>query len=588
MKNFLQNFENSAFLGRNLPIKVKMLVSFFLVAMFAGLIGVTSIMHMEVMDKRDQELYEFNTVPISLISDVSTAYQRMRISMRDILLYGNDETRQQKNIEHIKELDETIETLLSQFQGRLKTGAILDEFEVLQNTLKNYMPAREKLIQLAMSEEGHKKALFLMKREGASVAKSIDNSITKLKEFEVTQAGIKAEANSITAKDARATIIYMLIGAVSLGIIIALFATRSLTRPLIQIVQMLSDMEHGNLATRLRLNRGDELGRLGQALDGFADNLQDEILAAFNKLSKGDFTFTAQGLIREPLAKTNCALNHLMGEIRKASEQVANGAHQISGSSQAFSQGATEQASSLEGISASLNELSAQTTSNAENANQANQLSVEAQQDAQQGNNRMQSMVEAMEDINQAGQNISMIIKTIDEIANQTNLLALNAAIEAARAGQHGKGFAVVAKEVGDLATRSAKAAKETAELIESSVKKAENGSVIANQTAEMLQEIVGGVTKVSDIVSEIAVASSEQAQRIAQVNQGITQIDTVTQQNTANAEESAAAAEELSTQAEQMHQMLQRLTLQQEQATTHGTAKRILQTSTSPVSWRQ
>ncbi len=545
-------------------IKVKMLVGFFLVAMIAVLIGVTSILHMETMDQRDQELYEFNTVPISVISDVSTAYQRMRISIRDIVLYGNDKKLQNKNIEYIKELDLTIETLLSQFRGRLKTQAVRDEFEVLQNTLKNYTPAREKLIQLATSEEGHKKALFLMKREGASVAKAIDDSITKLKELEVTQAGIKAKANSSTAKNARTTITYMLVGAVSLGIIVALFTTRSLTRPLAQIVQMLSDMERGNLATRLRLKRDDELGRLGQALDRFADNLQDEILAAFNKLSKGDFTFAAQGLIREPLAKTNSALNHFMGEIRKASEQVAERSHQISGSSQTLSQGATEQASSLVGISATLNELSAQTTTNAENANQANQLSVEAQQAAQQGNNRMQSMVEAMEDINHAGQNISKIIQAIDEIAFQTNLLALNAAVEAARAGQHGKGFAVVAEEVRNLATRSAKAAEETAELIESSVEKTENGSVIANQTAETLQEIVGGVTKVSDLVSEIAAASNEQAQRIAKVNQGITQIDTVTQQNTANAEESAAAAGELSSQAEQMHQMLQRLNLQQ------------------------
>ncbi|MGE4578231.1 MAG: methyl-accepting chemotaxis protein [Desulfuromonadales bacterium] len=364
----------------------------------------------------------------------------------------------------------------------------------------------------------------------------------------------------------------MLVGAVVIALaasmLAALFARRTL-RPLHAVSHMLTEMEQGHLEGRLNLNRRDEFGHMARTLDAFADSLQHEVVDALQRLAQGDLTYTIvprdeKDAVRGALKALEEDLNQLMGEILLAGEQIASGSAQVSDSSQSLSQGATESASSLEEITSSMTEMASQIRHNAENAGQASTLATQTQGAAEGGSRQMRQMMQAMGEINEAGQNISKIIKVIDEIAFQTNLLALNAAVEAARAGQHGKGFAVVAEEVRNLAARSAKAASETAELIEGSVKKAENGAAIADQTAGALTQIVQGITKVNDLVAEIAAASNEQAQGIAQVNQGLGQIDQVTQQNTANAEQSAAAAEELSGQASQLQQMLRRFQLKQ------------------------
>ncbi len=276
---------------------------------------------------------------------------------------------------------------------------------------------------------------------------------------------------------------------------------------------------------------------------------------------KGDFI-----KLKESINGIIASLNELMRDIHIAAQQVAAGTSQVSDGSQAISQGATEQAASIEELTSTITEIAAQTRQNAIDAGKANEMSETARENAMKGNEQMKALQAAMGEINESSASISKIIKVIDDIAFQTNILALNAAVEAARAGVHGKGFAVVAEEVRNLAARSAQAAKETTELIEGSMRKTEAGARLADESAHALSLIVESVQNAVELVAQISSASNQQASAIGEVNRGIEQMSQVVQTNSATSQEAAAAAEELSGQAVMLKEMVARFNLKEEE----------------------
>ena len=288
-----------------------------------------------------------------------------------------------------------------------------------------------------------------------------------------------------------------------------------LTSPLAVILEQAQQVASGQPGRNIGLNRVDEIGMLLRAVNQAGLNLHS-----------------------------------LVDDVAERAMSVATASSQIAAGNMDLSARTEQQASSLEETAASMEELTSTVKQNADNAHHANQLAESASGVAVKGGQVVTQVVGTMSAINASSKKIVDIIGVIDGIAFQTNILALNAAVEAARAGEQGRGFAVVAAEVRSLAQRSAAAAKEIKTLIGDSVDKVEEGSKQVAEAGQTMDEIVGSVKLVTDIMAEITVASREQTSGIEQINQAITQMDQVTQQNAALVEEAAAAAASLQEQA--------------------------------------
>lgn len=340
------------------------------------------------------------------------------------------------------------------------------------------------------------------------------------------------------------------------------FMKKSVTEPLSQLNTLAEQMSTGQLNTPdLTYNFGkNELAHFSDTLHTTKHTLStyiNDISSVLTGMANSDFTskpsLTYLGdfeEINKSFNKINTNIQKTMMNIERSSKEVMIGSKQVADGSQLLAAGTTEQANSIVMLNNTISKINEDTNSSAENARKANDLSSNVINTITIQNEQMERMLEAMSNIQSTSDKISNIIKTIDDIAFQTNILALNAAVEAARAGSAGKGFAVVADEVRNLASKSAQAAKITNELITASIQAVNDGSEIANYTAEKMKEVMSITNDTNDLIQQISNAAQSQSAAISQVTSGIEQISQVIQQNSATAEESAASSEELSGQA--------------------------------------
>lgn len=344
----------------------------------------------------------------------------------------------------------------------------------------------------------------------------------------------------------------------------------SISRVVNDIQNMIQQAMKGRLQERIDANVYQ--GKFQDIMIGI-NNLLDVIVSPVNEaisvlenVASQDLTSRIHTEYQGDHARIKYSLNRAIENLENTlkqiiinSEQVNSAAGQIGEGSETLAEGASEQATSLQSLSQSLRDIVTIIEKNTEDAHSAKALTDEARASAADGMNYMGDLSDTIEKIKDSADRTSQIVKTINDIAFQTNLLALNAAVEAARAGEAGKGFAVVAEEVRNLAMRSAEAAENTTELIDESVRNAENGVICNHQVLKSLEHINDKVNTVSEMMSELAHSAQRQNSEIQGINVSLDNLNKITTQNASNAEESATTAEKLSTQSREMDSLVKR-----------------------------
>lgn len=343
-------------------------------------------------------------------------------------------------------------------------------------------------------------------------------------------------------------------------------------KPIGGVVEVANQLAEGDFSATPEVIYQDEVGDLSSTFATMSGRLKEiiaDITRNLKQMADGDFNLAPEvdhigefKEIEDALMKVVQDLSVTLSEINQVSDMVSTNANQLSEGAQSLTEGATDQASSIEELQSTIDTVSEQVQRNAENANTANEMARVVGDDIVVSNTEMQQVVQAMDTINEKSQQISGIINTINDIASQTNLLALNASIEAARAGEDGKGFAVVATQVGNLASQSAEAAKTSNDLIIEAMNAVEEGKRMVDETAAKLIESVDKTKQLVENIGSISDASESQADALAQIAQAADQIAAVVQENTAMAEESSASSEELAAQAEKLKDLVGAFTL--------------------------
>lgn len=540
----------------DISVRGKLLTFGATALLFTIIIAIASINILQTTnDERIRRYVVYADREIAL-SDSFTYFNQIRANVRNMIwLYSDDPQKQQEVIDLIKEefadIDgkfDTFKVYLDQYSANIQStfqevNGLIDDFKESTDIVSSFATANN----VTQAEQE-------IENNSMVIATKTDEVFKLLMSEMVEEADAESERIDVKVRTLAIALIAICVICILVMTGLCFSITRTITVPVSKLSKAAKKLAVGDVDVDYAKIHNDDLGELMDSFGHMVETIKQQAAVA-DAISKGDLTIDVtprsdKDILGKSLKRLVDNNNKALGSVQESTMQVTIGAEQVANASQALAQGSTEQASALQQVTASINEIAEKTKKNASEATTANNLVNTVRGMAEDGNGQMKSLTGAMNDINDSSETISKIIKTIDDIAFQTNILALNAAVEAARAGVHGKGFAVVAEEVRTLAAKCGSAASETAEMIEDSIRKVGNGRQLASETAEALDRIVGSIEEVADIINNIAISSNDQATAVSQIDQAIGQVSTVVQTNSATSEQCASASEELSNQA--------------------------------------
>ena len=556
---------------KNLKIRLKLYILIGVALLGMLIISGMSFFLMGKMNDMTSDIATSWLPSVDVARELSTTISNIRLNELGYLTAGSDDI-EEASLQYLQDGKESMDALLAAY------GDMIDEeernfYDNANNLWTQYQAADEEMVAFA-SQGRTESARAILDGECEALFKELNSAFDDIIAYNTKGSDDAAAESASLYRTATLTMAAVVIAIILVGVFFSFVIIRLIKTPISEIENAAIKMAEGDLDVEISYTSKDELGVLAAQVGRLIHKLQviiedeNQFLA---KMAEGDFTVDSTceeaytgGFHPLLVSFRGIAdkLNDTMLQISQSSAQVASGADQVSNGAQALAQGATEQASSVQELAATIGEISSKVNQNAENARQASKAAGSVNVKMDVSKEKMQQMTRAMGDISSCSSEIGKIMKIIGDIAFQTNILALNAAVEAARAGAAGKGFAVVADEVRNLANKSTEASENIAALIENSLQAIKNGTQIADDTEQSLIQAVNDVNEMAGIIERISVASSDQADSIAQLTVGIDQISNVVQTNSATAEESAAASEELSSQSQLMKSLVGRFQL--------------------------
>lgn len=537
-------------------------------------LGIVVIVLSLLLNLRLKEITEVWAPTLECVQQLDILTSNYRVKQYGHLVSTTDAEMREYEAE-LSEIDKKITIISERF---MKYSTSDEERKISAEVNKKWLKYKAKSERVLEASRAHntKNAGLLMIGDVLDTYQDFQQDFDKLTKFARAELQKAKDSANLMFIIIVAVIVILILIAIVVATMVARIVTRMITEPIAQIEEAVKRMHQGDMSAGklITYESSDEIGIVADSLRGAMKNLQDyieEISSTLGEIAKGDLTKDSNEItdflgdfaeIKESLIHILKSFNSTLTNIQKTSELVSTNSIEISASSQSLANGAANQASAIEELTATIATVVNLAEKSAEDTQKAYDDVKQSTQKAEYGKQKMKELTEEMNSITEISRKIENIITAIENIASQTNLLSLNASIEAARAGSAGRGFAVVAGQIGKLAADSAQSAVNTRELISKTLEEIEKGNIITASTSEAIEAVIREMNGFAEVARMTNQNVENQTRALEQIDQGIQEIAGAVQNTAAASEENTAISENLKDRAAILDEMIKRFKL--------------------------